>query len=63
MTISPGTISCEGTFVSVPSRTTTASAESIAFKASAACSAEPSWMIPMAVLILQQEHEKEIIND
>mmetsp|Transcript_32292 Transcript_32292/g.92946 ORF Transcript_32292/g.92946 Transcript_32292/m.92946 type:complete len:261 (+) Transcript_32292:91-873(+) len=52
MTTSPGTTRLAGTLVSFPSRMTTASAESMALRASAACSADPSWMIPMAVLMM-----------
>mmetsp|Transcript_56622 Transcript_56622/g.137528 ORF Transcript_56622/g.137528 Transcript_56622/m.137528 type:complete len:206 (-) Transcript_56622:240-857(-) len=51
-TTSPGTISPAGTLVVLLSRIQTASDESIAFNASAACSAEPSWMIPIIVLIM-----------
>mmetsp|Transcript_14088 Transcript_14088/g.38771 ORF Transcript_14088/g.38771 Transcript_14088/m.38771 type:complete len:222 (+) Transcript_14088:2731-3396(+) len=51
MTTSPGTMRFPATLVSFPSRTTMASEESMALRASAAFSAEPSWMIPMVVLI------------
>mmetsp|Transcript_20653 Transcript_20653/g.58797 ORF Transcript_20653/g.58797 Transcript_20653/m.58797 type:complete len:234 (-) Transcript_20653:576-1277(-) len=51
MTTSPGTMRLAGTLLSLPSRTMMASLESMAFRASAAFSAEPSWMMPMVVLI------------
>mmetsp|Transcript_19659 Transcript_19659/g.40918 ORF Transcript_19659/g.40918 Transcript_19659/m.40918 type:complete len:206 (+) Transcript_19659:248-865(+) len=49
LTTSPGTISSAGTLTSFPSRTTNASDDNMAFKASAAFSAEPSWTIPIVV--------------
>mmetsp|Transcript_27419 Transcript_27419/g.49589 ORF Transcript_27419/g.49589 Transcript_27419/m.49589 type:complete len:287 (-) Transcript_27419:210-1070(-) len=49
-TMSPGTIFSAGTLVALPSRSTSASLESIALRASAAFSADPSCMIPIQAL-------------